>query len=64
MPPKTVEPKLDDENSKRPSPGTVLPSYKTPPDPAPRTRVNKTVFIGSAAGVLGIALWAILDQES
>ncbi|MCC3278207.1 BCCT family transporter [Arthrobacter sp. zg-Y40] len=27
---------------------------------APRTRVNTTVFIGSAAGILAIALWAML----
>ena len=30
----------------------------------PRTRINKVVFYGSAAGVLAIALWAILDKES
>ncbi|MDR4533702.1 choline BCCT transporter BetT [Glutamicibacter sp. PS] len=32
--------------------------------PERRTRVNKVVFYGSAIGVLAIALWAILDQES
>ncbi|WP_104199908.1 choline BCCT transporter BetT [Cryobacterium sp. Y29] len=33
-----------------------------PPDPPPenKTRVNKTVFFGSASGIIAIALWAIL----
>ncbi len=30
----------------------------------PRTRVNKTVFIGSAAGILAIALWAMLATDN
>ena len=38
------------------------------PDPAPtepaKTRVNKTVFFGSATGIVAIALWAILAPES
>ncbi len=29
--------------------------------PVPRTRVNWTVFIGSATGILAIAIWAIVD---
>lgn len=29
-----------------------------------QTRVNKTVFIGSATGVVGIAFWAILAKEN
>lgn len=29
-----------------------------------RTRVNKSVFIGSATGVVGIALWAILAKDN
>lgn len=32
--------------------------------PERRTRVNKTVFIGSATGVLAIALWAILAKDN
>jgi choline/glycine/proline betaine transport protein len=63
-PPETVEPRLDEGNSKSPAPDTAPPPPGPAPDPEPRTRVNKTVFIGSAAGVLGIALWAILDRES
>ncbi|WP_139004034.1 choline BCCT transporter BetT [Arthrobacter crystallopoietes] len=63
-PPEIIESQQDDADSKRPAQDNALPSYKTPPDPAARTRVNKSVFIGSAAGVLGIALWAILDRES
>ncbi len=34
----------------------------TPPER--RTRVNKTVFFGSAIGVLAIALWAILAKDN
>ncbi|NKX56513.1 choline BCCT transporter BetT [Arthrobacter mobilis] len=60
-PPEIVEPWLDEGNNKHPVPDTVPPGPR--PDPA-RTRVNKTVFIGSAAGVIGIALWAILDRGS
>ena len=63
-PPETAEPRLDEGNSTSPAPDTVPPLPGPVPDPEPRTRVNKTVFIGSAAGVLGIALWAILDRES
>ncbi|EMY33910.1 choline/carnitine/betaine transporter [Arthrobacter crystallopoietes BAB-32] len=63
-PPEIVEPRLDEENSQRPAPGTVPPLPEPAPDPEPRTKVNWTVFIGSAAGVLVIALWAILDRES
>ena len=32
--------------------------------PAAKTRVNKTVFLGSAIGVVGIALWAILAKDN
>ncbi|WP_258060258.1 MULTISPECIES: BCCT family transporter [unclassified Arthrobacter] len=30
----------------------------------PGTRVNKTVFIGSATGILAIALWAMLATDN
>jgi len=32
--------------------------------PEAKTRVNKTVFLGSAIGVVGIALWAILAKDN
>ncbi|GAA1124947.1 choline BCCT transporter BetT [Arthrobacter flavus] len=38
------------------SPGEPSPE----PTPAPQTRVNKTVFIGSAVGILAITAWAIV----
>jgi len=32
--------------------------------PAAKTRVNKTVFLGSATGVVAIALWAIMAKDN
>ena len=58
---------------------TPLPSHLAGPDPRPpagggtgdgtaavpaATRVNKTVFFGSATGIIAIALWAILAPEN
>ena len=37
---------------------------ETAEPPAPRTRVNRTVFIGSAAGILAIAMWAMLAKDN
>ena len=43
---------------------TKAPGALTPPDLPAKTRVNKTVFIGSAAGITAIALWAMISTES
>ncbi|EGD54698.1 choline BCCT transporter BetT [Gordonia neofelifaecis] len=32
-------------------------------DETGRVRVNKTVFIGSSVGIIGIILWALIDQD-
>jgi choline/glycine/proline betaine transport protein len=40
------------------------PPISTAVPPEPRTRVNKTVFIGSASGIIAIALWSILSPEN
>lgn len=42
--------------------GTATPPH--PPAAEPKTRVNKTVFFGSATGVVGIALWAIFAKDN
>ncbi|WP_043484574.1 choline BCCT transporter BetT [Arthrobacter sp. SPG23] len=50
-----------------PAAGTGSPPGASPaPDAAPErtTRVNKTVFFGSATGVVGIALWSILAKDN
>ncbi|UNK47706.1 choline BCCT transporter BetT [Arthrobacter sulfonylureivorans] len=66
-PPKPAAPghdARDTRDTRPPAPDTVPPGGDVPAEPEQRTRVNKTVFIGSAVGVLGIALWAIIDRES
>ena len=66
-PPKPVAPGPDTRDIRDvrpPAPDPDLPAGDVPSEPEQRTRVNKTVFIGSAVGVLGIALWAIIDRES
>ncbi|WP_035771831.1 choline BCCT transporter BetT [Arthrobacter sp. Br18] len=43
------------------------PGASTPAEPEKtpgKTQVNKTVFLGSAAGILAITLWAIVSPES
>ena len=46
--------------------GPYGPGGPAAPDSGPErtTRVNKTVFFGSATGVVGIALWAILAKDN
>jgi len=39
-------------------------TQSAPPGPQEQSRVNKTVFFGSAIAILAFALWAILDRES
>jgi len=41
----------------------IAPPAARPSEPA-TTRVNKTVFLGSATGIIAIALWAILAPEN
>ncbi len=43
---------------------TKAPGALTPPDLPAKTRVNKTVFIGSSVGITAIALWAMISTES
>jgi choline/glycine/proline betaine transport protein len=47
-------------------PAAESPTATPPPDKTtePRTRVNKTVFFGSASGIIAIALWAILAPDN
>ncbi|CAN7555062.1 choline BCCT transporter BetT [Arthrobacter sp. LjRoot14] len=45
-----------------PSPPSQSPAQDAAPERT--TRVNKTVFFGSAAGVVGIALWAMLAKDN
>ncbi|MBD7995739.1 choline BCCT transporter BetT [Arthrobacter sp. Sa2CUA1] len=40
------------------------PEADTPHETAVKTRVNKTVFIGSALGIIAIAVWAMISTES